>query len=207
MIYGGVFERHRSCRFIVAHTGSAFIGLLERLDHGFQLFHECREHITGLPSVFARQNLYYDTCAFSKGFIEMAVGEIGIDHFMFGTDYPYIIADPSYIAALDLPDGRQGQDLRRQCAAAVCQAAGYSLMGAEHFYRWRVGGHAPIRSAIKRRCTACGAIGGRFGHDGLRIADVLADAADRIAQRTVRYGRATHPCHFASDTANAPTGR
>jgi aminocarboxymuconate-semialdehyde decarboxylase len=105
MIYGGVFERHPTLAFIVAHTGSAFIGLLERLDHGFQLFHECREHITRPPSVFARENLYYDTCAFSKSFIEMAVGEIGIDRFMFGTDYPYIIADPSYIEALDLPGG------------------------------------------------------------------------------------------------------
>ena len=73
MIYGGVFERHPKLAFIVAHTGSAFIGLLERLDHGFQLFHECREHITQPPSVFARKNLYYDTCAFSKSFIEMAV--------------------------------------------------------------------------------------------------------------------------------------
>jgi aminocarboxymuconate-semialdehyde decarboxylase len=103
MIYGGVFERHPKLQFVVPHTGSAFIGLLERLDHGFHLFHECREHITQLPSVFARKNLYYDTCAFSKGFIEMAVKEVGIDRFMFGTDYPYIISDPSYIEALDLP--------------------------------------------------------------------------------------------------------
>src|SRR5262249_25115732 len=34
MIYGGVFERHPDLKFIVAHTGSAFLGLLERLDHG-----------------------------------------------------------------------------------------------------------------------------------------------------------------------------
>jgi aminocarboxymuconate-semialdehyde decarboxylase len=103
MIYGGVFERHPDLRFIVPHTGSAFIGLLERLDHGFHLFHECREHITELPSVFARRNLYYDTCSFSKSFIEMAIREIGIDRFLFGTDYPYIISDPSYVEALELP--------------------------------------------------------------------------------------------------------
>jgi aminocarboxymuconate-semialdehyde decarboxylase len=107
MIYGGVFERHPELNFIVAHTGSAFIGLLERLDHGFELFHECREHITQPPSVFARRNLYYDTCAFSKRFIEMAVAEIGEDHFLFGTDYPYIIADPSYIDALALSDAQK----------------------------------------------------------------------------------------------------
>ena len=104
MIYGGVFERHPKLEFVVPHTGSAFIGLLERLDHGFHLFHECREHITQLPSVFARKNLYYDTCSFSKSFIEMAVKEIGIDRFMFGTDYPYIVEDPAYIEALDLSE-------------------------------------------------------------------------------------------------------
>lgn len=54
------------------------------------------------PSVFARKNLYYDTCAFSKTFIEMAVGEIGEDRFLFGTDHPFIVSDPSYIEALGL---------------------------------------------------------------------------------------------------------
>src|SRR5262249_19821976 len=102
MIYGGVFERHPQLSFIVAHTGSAFLGLLERLDHGFALFPECREHITQPPSVFARKNLYYDTCAFSKRFIEMALREIGPDRVLFGTDYPYIVSDPSYIEALDV---------------------------------------------------------------------------------------------------------
>jgi predicted TIM-barrel fold metal-dependent hydrolase len=57
--------------------------------------------------VFARRNLYYDTCSFSKRFIEMAVSEIGEDRFLFGTDYPYIVADPSYIEALDLSDDQK----------------------------------------------------------------------------------------------------
>src|SRR3954470_22468106 len=107
MIYGGVFERHPKLRFIVPHTGSAFVGLLERLDHGYHLFHECREHITKLPSVFAKANLYYDTCSFSKSFIEMAIREIGVDHFLFGTDYPFIIEGTGYIEALDLPQAQK----------------------------------------------------------------------------------------------------
>ena len=107
MIYGGVFERHPNLSFIAAHTGSAFIGLLERLDHGYQLFHECSEHITRPPSFFARRNLYYDTCVFSKSFLEMAAVEVGADRLLFGTDYPYIVADPSYIEALDLTDGQK----------------------------------------------------------------------------------------------------
>lgn len=103
MIYGGVFERHPDLTFIVPHTGSAFLGLLERLDHGFHLFHECREHITQLPSVFAKKNLYYDTCSFSKPYIEMAIGMVGVDRFLFGTDYPFIIEDAGYVRRLDLP--------------------------------------------------------------------------------------------------------
>jgi aminocarboxymuconate-semialdehyde decarboxylase len=110
MIYGGVFERHPALKFIVPHTGSAFLGLLERLDHGFHLFHECREHITQLPSVFARKNLYYDSCSFSKTFIEMAVDYVGEDRILFGTDYPFIVADPSYIEALTLT-GEQKQKI------------------------------------------------------------------------------------------------
>lgn len=121
MIYGGVFERHPELKFIVAHTGSAFLGLLERLDHGFQLFHECREHITQPPSVFARKNLYYDTCAFSKAFIEMAVEEIGEDRFLFGTDYPFIISDASYIEALDLTKGQKQKILGGNAARLFAQ--------------------------------------------------------------------------------------
>jgi predicted TIM-barrel fold metal-dependent hydrolase len=37
----------------------------------------------------------------------MAVDYIGEDRFLFGTDYPFIISDPSYIEALDLPDAQK----------------------------------------------------------------------------------------------------
>jgi predicted TIM-barrel fold metal-dependent hydrolase len=33
----------------------------------------------------------------------MALREIGPDRFLFGTDYPYVISDPTYIEALDIP--------------------------------------------------------------------------------------------------------
>jgi predicted TIM-barrel fold metal-dependent hydrolase len=32
---------------------------------------------------------------------------MGEDRFLFGTDYPYIVADPSYIEALDLSDDQK----------------------------------------------------------------------------------------------------
>jgi aminocarboxymuconate-semialdehyde decarboxylase len=102
MIHGGVFERHPGLKFIVSHTGSSFLGRIELLDYDFRLIQACREHTTQPPSVFARKNLYYDTCSFSKSFIEMAVSKIGEDRFLFGTDYPFVVSDASYVEALHL---------------------------------------------------------------------------------------------------------
>ena len=63
MIYGGVFERYPDFPFVVAPTGAAFLDLMERLDNGFRFYTECREHITKLPSEFAKR-FYYDRCSF-----------------------------------------------------------------------------------------------------------------------------------------------
>src|SRR5262249_28293394 len=40
MLYGVASERHPELKLIFARTGPPFLGLLERLDPGFQLFHE-----------------------------------------------------------------------------------------------------------------------------------------------------------------------
>jgi aminocarboxymuconate-semialdehyde decarboxylase len=102
MIYAGVFERYPSFPLIVAHTGASFLDLMERLDNGFRNYAECRQHITRLPSEFAR-DFYYDTCSFFGPLIEMAHGYIGRDKLLFGTDYPFIGRGAEHVDALALP--------------------------------------------------------------------------------------------------------
>jgi aminocarboxymuconate-semialdehyde decarboxylase len=102
MIYAGVFERYPDFPFIVAHTGNAFLGLLERLDNGFRYYAECREHITQLPSEFAKR-FYYDTCSFFTPAIMMARDIVSADRLLFGTDYPFIDRGAEHVLELPLP--------------------------------------------------------------------------------------------------------
>lgn len=108
MIYAGVFERYPDFPFIVAHTGAAFVDLLERLDNGYRNYADCREHITRLPSDFAKA-FWYDTCSFFPPFIEMTAGIVGWDRMMFGTDYPFIDRDGAHVEALNIDTQTRGR--------------------------------------------------------------------------------------------------
>jgi aminocarboxymuconate-semialdehyde decarboxylase len=101
MIYAGVFERHPDIPFVVAHTGASFLDLMERLDNGFRNYIECQQHISRLPSEYAR-NFYYDTCSFFGPLIEMAHNYMGADKLLFGTDYPFIDRGSEHVEALTI---------------------------------------------------------------------------------------------------------
>lgn len=106
MIYAGIFERYPNFPFVVAHTGAAFVDLLERLDNGYRNYADCSQHITKLPSTFAK-DFWYDTCSFYPPFIDMVRGVVGTDKMMFGTDYPFIDRDDAHVAALDATDAEK----------------------------------------------------------------------------------------------------
>ncbi|REE07385.1 aminocarboxymuconate-semialdehyde decarboxylase [Paraburkholderia sp. BL27I4N3] len=103
MIYGGVFERYPNFPFIVAHTGAAFLDLLERLDNGYRHYVDCQQHISRLPSEFAKQ-FYYDSCAFFTPTIMMARAAVGVERLLFGTDYPFIDQGPDHVERLPIDD-------------------------------------------------------------------------------------------------------
>jgi aminocarboxymuconate-semialdehyde decarboxylase len=101
LIYSGVLERYPDFPFIIAHTGGTLLMLLQRLDNGYHLFPECREHISQLPSVYAKR-LYYDTASFYGPAIEMAMKIVGPDHLMWGSDDPFLGATTGYIDELEI---------------------------------------------------------------------------------------------------------
>ncbi len=101
MIYAGVFERYPNFPFVVAHTGAAFVDLLERLDNGYRHYADCQQHITRLPSEFAK-GFWYDTCSFFPPFIAMVAGIVGWDRVMFGTDFPFVDRGIEHVEALDI---------------------------------------------------------------------------------------------------------
>ena len=101
LIYSGVFERYPDFPYILAHTGGALIMLAERLDNGYRLFPDCRKYITKLPSEYVKR-LYYDTCAFAEAPLMFALGVVGADRMLFGTDDPFIDADTAHVTRLPI---------------------------------------------------------------------------------------------------------
>ena len=101
MIFAGVFERYPNFPFVVAHTGAAFFDLIERLDNGYRNYADCRQHISRLPSEFAKA-FWYDTCSFYPPFINMVRGVVGTERIMFGTDYPFIDRGAEHVEELEL---------------------------------------------------------------------------------------------------------
>jgi aminocarboxymuconate-semialdehyde decarboxylase len=115
LIYSGIFERYPDFPYILAHTGGALIMIMERLDNGYRLFPDCRKYIGKLPSEYAKR-LYYDTCAFAEAPLMFALGCVGADHLLFGTDDPYIDADTTHVTRLPIADGDKAKILGGNCA-------------------------------------------------------------------------------------------
>jgi len=101
MIYSGVFERYPNFSFVVPHNGGGLLEMLERLDTGYRVFPDCRKHITKLPSEFVK-NFYLDTCSFFEPAVMMAKDYLGVDRLLFGTDYPYVERDTTYLERMAL---------------------------------------------------------------------------------------------------------
>jgi aminocarboxymuconate-semialdehyde decarboxylase len=102
MIYGGVFERYPDFPYIMAHTGGTLLMVIQRLDNGYRIFPDCREHITKPPSHFAKK-LYYDSASFFAPALKMAYDYLGPDQILWGTDDPYIDSDTAHVRELNLP--------------------------------------------------------------------------------------------------------
>lgn len=110
LIYSGVFERYPNFPYIMAHTGGALLAVLERLDNGYRLFPDCRQHISELPSFYAKR-LYYDTCSFSSALLMMAREVAGADHILFGSDEPMIGRGTDIVDGLPIEESERAQIL------------------------------------------------------------------------------------------------
>ncbi len=112
LMFSGVFERHPTLQFVLTETGTGWVPeKLRELDSFYdRMKHEnqCSEHKFGGPAVanmslkpseyFARQ------CHIGSSFLhprefEMR-DEIGIDHIMWGSDYPHIEGSYPYTREL-----------------------------------------------------------------------------------------------------------
>ena len=114
LIYGGILKRFPKLTLIAAHMGGTLPFLAERMDRGFEVYPECRQHLSEPPSIALRE-IYMDTFPYSQKAIEFAVEFAGADKLLMGSDYPHQIGDlPGGVATireLEISDEAQAQIL------------------------------------------------------------------------------------------------
>ena len=116
MIFAGVFERHPELKMCLAHGGGTLAWLSARLDRAFwaptyERNEDQHKHLKRWPSECIQQQLFLDTCVFGSHQLDFLLSFMGPDRVMFGTDFPFEIADSEGERALMWLD-RQDPDVR-----------------------------------------------------------------------------------------------
>ena len=98
MIFGGIYERFPRLKTYFAHAGGSFPWLRGRAEHGFHVLKNTRFDIDRPPSAYLHR-VYVDNMIFLPTALSWLAGEIGSDHIVIGSDYPFDIgpADPTEI--------------------------------------------------------------------------------------------------------------
>jgi aminocarboxymuconate-semialdehyde decarboxylase len=101
IIYSGLMERHPTLKLVLSHTGGALPYQSGRMDKNGH-----RAGLRDAPSTYMKR-MYTDTVSPHAPGIRFAIDYYGIDHVMYGTDYP--CWDPKtcldLIAEIELSDG------------------------------------------------------------------------------------------------------
>lgn len=106
MILGGVWNRHPALRVLVVHGGGYLPFYIARTDHAWRVRPELRHHLDIPPSEVLR-SIYVDTNVFDTRMVEQLVTDLGADHVVMGTDYPFDMStvDPvGFLAGAQLGD-------------------------------------------------------------------------------------------------------
>lgn len=88
MIHGGVFERFPELKLCVVHGGGYLPYYFSRMDHAWEVRPEARKHISRAPSSYLRQ-IYFDNLNYDGPHLKTLIDQMGADHVVLGTDYPY----------------------------------------------------------------------------------------------------------------------
>ncbi len=99
LILFGVLERYPKLKLVLAHMGGAMMMLPGRLDFGYALRNDRAfgpwepDVLSKPPSEYIRQ-LYVDTMGFHTPGAMCAVATVGVEHVLFGSDFPPVSSPP-----------------------------------------------------------------------------------------------------------------
>src|SRR2546423_3780978 len=90
LIFEGTLDRFPRLKICAAHGGGYLPSYMSRSDHGCQTFPaQCTAGVPKLKPTEYVKRLYYDSLVFTPEALRHLAAEVGADHIVMGTDYPY----------------------------------------------------------------------------------------------------------------------
>ena len=94
LIFGGILDACPDLKVCIAHGGGPACFGMGRLDRGWQVRSEARQHILKPPSTYQRR-LYYDCLTDSEAGLRFLLDQVGADRVVLGSDWPFVRWEPS----------------------------------------------------------------------------------------------------------------
>lgn len=92
LIYDGFFDELPKIDMIACHGGGAFPYLLSRFDIMWTRWDGAGARIKELPSTYLRR-IHFDAIVYDQKTLNFLVDQVGADRVLYGSDYPFRIAD------------------------------------------------------------------------------------------------------------------
>ena len=109
LLFNGALERYPGLVICVVHGGGFLPYQLGRMQRGFDAVPRlAAQNISTPPSELARR-LYYDTVLHDPAPLGFLVGQVGADHVVMGTDYPFPMGDPTPVETVNAIPGLSDQ--------------------------------------------------------------------------------------------------
>jgi aminocarboxymuconate-semialdehyde decarboxylase len=93
LIFDGTLDRFPGLKICGCHGGGYLASYSGRMDHCAELSNRCKPPKKN-PSEYFKSQLYCDSIVFTAEGLRHLIAEVGVGHVLFGTDFPFDVADP-----------------------------------------------------------------------------------------------------------------
>lgn len=101
LIFGGVLDRHPDLRIGITHGGGFAPYQVGRWQHGWEVRPEPKVNVSGREPRELFSSLYFDSLTHDPASLRLLGERVGWDHVALGSDYPFDMAAPDPVGALD----------------------------------------------------------------------------------------------------------
>lgn len=93
LIFEGTLDRYPGLKICAAHGGGFLASYLGRSEHCAEFSERCKP-VKMLPKQYFGRQIYCDSIVFTPEGLRHLVAEIGADHVLLGTDFPFDVGAP-----------------------------------------------------------------------------------------------------------------